>query len=210
MTQQLNLRDAERKAFGMTFQDGLWDIFLGLIISQFAIVPLLTDLGWGDFWSSMVVLPIYLLALWGMRYLKKFITTPRVGLVNYHQERKSKIRKITLITTATLLSGLGFGIVFFYSDAPDGSFFPAAFSIVAMVVFGGGAYFLDFPRLIIYGLLTALSPIIGQLLWINYGAAHHGFPITFGISAAVMIIVGVFMFIRFLQRYPHPTESTQN
>ena len=97
MTRQLNLKDAERKAFGMTFQDGLWDIFLGLVISQFAIVPQLTDLGWDDFWSSMIMLPVYLLALWGFQFIRGIVIMPQIGTVNFCQERKSKIQKVTLI-----------------------------------------------------------------------------------------------------------------
>ena len=207
MTQQLNLRDAERKAFGMTFQDGLWDIFLGIVILQFAIVPQLTDLGWGDFWSSMVMLPVYLIAIWGVRFLKRTITTPRVGLVNYHDERKSKVQKLTLITVGALMLGLIFGLLLFYGDNFSEWFFPAAFSIVAMGTFGGAAYYLDFPRLIVYGVLTALSPLIGQVMFLNWGVLHHGFPITFGISASVMILVGIYSFIRFVQEYQLPIEE---
>ncbi len=208
MRQQLSLKAAERKAFRMTFQDGLWDIFLGLVVLPFAIVPQFTDLGWGDFWSSMVMLPVYLLALLGVRYLKRNITTPRVGLVKYHGERKSKIQKLTLITSGTLLLGLVFGLLLFFVDDFSEWFFPSVFSIVAMAAFGGAAYFLDYPRLIVYGFLTGLSPLVGQVLYLNWGAMHHGFPITFGFSGVVMIAIGVYLFLRFLREYPLLNTST--
>jgi len=207
MTQQLSLKEAERKAFRMTFQDGLWDIFLGIVILQFAIVPQLTDLGWGDFWSSMVMLPVYMLALWGVRFVKRIITTPRVGLVNYHSERKSKIQKLILITSGSLVLGLVFGLIFYYGDNFNEWIFPAAFCIIAIAAFSGAAYYLDFPRLIAYGVLTALSPLVGQFLYLNWGMAHHGFPITFGITAALMILFGLFLFSRFLRDYPLPSEA---
>ncbi len=202
MEKNISLKEAERKAFRMTFQDGLWDIFLGLVILQFALVPLLNDLGWGDFWSSMVMLPGYLLAIWGVRFLKRTVTTPRVGLVTYRSERKSKIQKLTLITTGTLLLGLVFGLLLFVGDDFSEWFFPAVFSIVAMAAFGGAAYYLDYPRLIVYGIFTALSPLVGQALYLNWGAMHHGFPITFGFSGSVMIIIGIWHFVRFLREYP--------
>jgi hypothetical protein len=199
---QLSLKEAERKAFRMTFQDGIWDIFLGLVILQFAVIPLLTDLGWGDFWSSMVMLPVYLLALWGVRNVKRKFTTPRVGLVNFNPERKSKIGKLTLITTGIMVLGLIFGLLFFVGGDFNEWFFPAVFSIVAMATFGGAAYYLDFPRLQLYGIMTALSPLIGQVLYINLDVMHHGFPITFGLSGISMITAGVYLFLRFLREYP--------
>ena len=35
MSTQLNLKEIERKAFRSTYQDGLWDIHLGLIFVRF-------------------------------------------------------------------------------------------------------------------------------------------------------------------------------
>ncbi|MFH1941178.1 MAG: hypothetical protein ABIL68_03660, partial [bacterium] len=63
MIQALDLKALEKKTFRSTFEDGLWDIFIGLIFLQFAVAPLLNDLGLGDFWSSFVFLPVYLIAM---------------------------------------------------------------------------------------------------------------------------------------------------
>ncbi len=204
MNQLISIKDAERKAFRMTFQDGLWDIFLGIVILQFATIPLLTDLGWGDFWSSMAILPVYFLVWFGIRRMKTAVVVPRVGLVNYQDERKRKIRKIPLIASITLVLGLIFGLLFFVSDNFNEWLFPLGFSIVALGAFSGAAYYLDFPRLIVYGVLTAMSPLIGQMLYVTFGAAHHGFPITFGISGLAMIVTGLILFARFLQKYSRP------
>ena len=207
MKNSLNLSAAERKAFGLTFQDGLWDIFIGLMMLQFVIAPLLSDLGWGDFWSSFALLPIYLLALLGMLNLKKTVTAPRVGLVKYHQQRVKKISKLIIVLTVILFLGLIFGLIFFVVDNINDWFFPIAFSVIVLISFGSAVYFLDFPRLFFYGILTALSPLVGQFLYISWGAAHHGFPITFGFSGAVMITIGVYLFIRFLIDYPLPDQG---
>jgi hypothetical protein len=207
MRKQINLKEAERMAFRMTFQDGLWDIFLGVVILQFAIVPYLTDLGWGDFWSSMTILPVYFAALYGLRKLKSSLVVPRVGLVNYHQQRKKKIRKITSITIISLFLGLVFGLVLFVGDDFSEWLFPGLFSVVALGAFSGAAYYLDFPRLMAYGVLTALAPLIGQILYKTIGSVHHGFPITFGVSGSLMIVVGLYLLSQFLQKYPLPDAS---
>ena len=56
MTAEISLKEAERKVFKATFQDGMWDIFIGCIVLQFAIAPLLSS-KLGDFWSSVIFLP---------------------------------------------------------------------------------------------------------------------------------------------------------
>jgi hypothetical protein len=69
------------------------------------------------------------------------------------------------------------------------------------------AYFLDFHRLYVYGLLAGISPLIGEWLWSRGLAPHHGWPITFGVSSAVMILVGLVVFIRLILANPIPAEG---
>ena len=69
------------------------------------------------------------------------------------------------------------------------------------------AYFLDYPRLFLYGILFVLSLIIGEWLWVNKGLPHHGFPITFGITSAIIIIIGLIVFVRLLQNNPLPKKE---
>ena len=65
----------------------------------------------------------------------------------------------------------------------------------------------DFGRLYVYGLLIGLAPIVGEWLYLNTGAPHHGFPITFGIAAGIMILTGLFIFVRLLHDNPVPVEG---
>ena len=54
------------------------------------------------------------------------------------------------------------------------------FGMILLVGFSPAAYFLDFGRLYLYGLLVGFSPLVGEWLW-NLGyVAHHGFPVAFG------------------------------
>lgn len=49
--------------------------------------------------------------------------------------------------------------------------------------------------------------MIGEWLWTQGYATHHGFPITFGISAGIMILVGLAVFVRLLRDNPVPTNE---
>ncbi len=209
MSPVISLKEAERRAFRATFQDGLWDILIGCIFLQFAVGPSLTDFGLGDFWSSMLFLPFYLLVYAGVRAGKKYIVAPRIGLVTYHQTRRARLKKVQVIALIILVIGLIVGIVAFINiSSLSGWIFPALFSLVILVWFSSAAYFLDFSRLYIYAVMTSLAPLVGELLFRYAGAVHHGYPIVFGFSAAVMIGTGLILFVRFLRDYPIPQEAT--
>jgi hypothetical protein len=208
MSPMISLKEAERKVFTSTFRDGLWDIFIGCVILQFAVGPLLTDLGLGDFWSSVVFLPFYLLAYLGLWAGKKFIVAPRIGLVTYHRTRKARLRKVTVISLIILVIGVIVGLLAFNMSNLSEWIFPAILSAVMLGGFSLAAYFLDFTRLYVYGVLVSLSPLVGELLFRYAGAAHHGYPIVFGVSGGLMILTGLFLFIRFLRDYPIPVEGS--
>ena len=93
---------------------------------------------------------------------------------------------------------LGFISAFRFQVMP--SWMPTAIlSLVFLVIFSLAAYFLNVNRLAIYGLLLALSPLVGEFLYRQWGVPHHGFPVTFGFSAAVMLGAGLFLFVRLIR-----------
>ena len=204
MSHQISLKDAERKVFQSTFADGLWDVFLGCFALQFAIAPLLS-VSMGDFWSSAIFLPFFggvYLVIWVVR---KKIVAPRIGEVEFGAARKTRLKKFTVTMLVINLIAFILGLVaaFRFSSIP--AMGPTIiFSLILLIGFSTAAYFLDFPRLYLYGLLGALAPLIGEWLYQNLGASHHGFPIVFGVIAGIMILTGLVIFARFLLNNPLP------
>jgi hypothetical protein len=47
-----------------------------------------------------------------------------------------------------------------------------------------------------------VAPLVGEWLYQNYGAQHHGYPIVFGICSGVIILTGLVIFARFLKDNP--------
>jgi hypothetical protein len=78
----------------------------------------------------------------------------------------------------------------------------ARFSLILLVGFSLAGYFLEFPRLYLYGVLLALAPLIGELLYVHLHVPHHGFPVVFGAAASLMIGTGLVLFIRLLRDHP--------
>jgi hypothetical protein len=207
MSQKISLKEAERKAFTSTFQDGLWDIFIGCFLLQFSIGPFLGPT-LGDFWSSVVFLPFFALVFLVIWFVKKYVIAPRVGIVKFGQWRVTRMIRfnvgMVLALTVSLLLGI-LSLVQFGSI--PGWIHTARFSLIFLITFCAAAYFLDFTRLYIYGVLIALSPLIGEVLYVYLKVSHHGFPITFGITAGLIILTGLVLFVRFLQDYPLPTDQ---
>ena len=208
MSQRISLKDAERKVFQSTFADGLWDVFIGCSFPlQLTIAPLLS-VSMGDFWSSAIFLPF-----WGTIYLviwlvRKKVVKPRIGRVEFGATRIKRLKKFTIMMLIVnviafilgIVAALGFGRL----PTPGPSL---TMGLTLLIGFSTAAYFLDFPRLYIYGLLGALAPLIGEWLYQNMGASHHGFPIVFGTLAGVMVLTGLVTFIRFLRNNPLPTGN---
>lgn len=188
MSQDINLKEIQRKAWTSYFQDGLWDIFFGLLMLTMGIRAL-TD----NVWFTFVIGAAVLVALLG----KKLITIPRVGRVKFGPARKVKQKKLmavvgisvvaTLVLLLLALSGL---------DLLTTGVRAAIQGVGFALLFGLMAYFMDFGRLYAYGLLFAIGMVLWELLGDPIG------PIAFCVSGSVALLIGLVMLVRFLREYP--------
>jgi hypothetical protein len=210
MQTPVSLKSAERKVFQTTFADGLWDIFIGCFALEFAIAPLLSA-SLGDFWSSVIFLPFLGLVYLAIWLARKYVIKPRIGLVSFGKARKDKLRKFSAIMVVIniLVFILGILTAFTFgkisgggSVAQFGTFISFFLGLFLLAGFSIAAYLLDYPRLYIYGLLLFAAPPIGEWLFQNHGATHHGYPIVFGFTAGVMILTGLVLFVRLLKNNP--------
>lgn len=202
MSQMISLKEAERKVFRTTFNDGLVDIFLGCFFLMMVIGPYLSEY-LGDFWASAVFLPFWGLVYLTLRYIRKQVVAPRTGVVKFGQVRIAKLKKFTYIMLVVniLVLILGLVVAANYMKVP-GQITSVMFGMILLIGFTTAAYLLDFNRLYFYGLLVGIGPLVGEWLWSHGYVTHHGFPITFGISSATMILTGLAVFARFLRDNP--------
>jgi hypothetical protein len=203
MSQPLSLKEAERKAFKSTFQDGLWDIYLSLIFMGFAFGAFLDTLGVSEAGTMIIWMSYVLLAFLLMWIGKRFVTVLRIGLVKFGPTRKARLMKIRTVLLASVVLGLIVWIAFALgSDNLSAGLMLGIFALNILVVFGLMAYFMDFERLYIYAVLYALSKPVGELL-----AEYAGLPnptYTFLVTGGASVIVGIVLFVRFLRDYPVP------
>ena len=207
MTGQISLKEAEKKAFRIRHDDGLWDILLGCFFLVFAIAPFLSP-SLGDFWSSAVFVPFWGMVFLLVRLIRKWVVVPRMGVVKLGRARKTKLLKLSIVMLVVNVVAFIVGIVAAMTVGSVPGQMPAIIlGLTLLIGFSVAAYFLDFTRLYVYGLLVGLSPLIGEWLWTQGLASHHGFPITFGTAAGIMMLVGLFVFFRLLRDNPVPIEG---
>ncbi len=191
MNAPLNLKELERKAFRSFYQDGIWDIFFGLIMLAMYISSLFNESGNGGLKTLSLILP-EIFAVMFLIFGKKYITAPRLGNVEFGKTRKRNLVYIFGINVFSLILGLG---LFFAFDrlSPDASkselLVPLGLGFWIAFMTSLMAFFLDFDRLYIYGLI--------------YGAAFTAvllldLPILFLIASLLILLPGLAIFTRFL------------
>lgn len=208
MPGEISLRETERRMFAIKFQDGLIDIAIGCFLLEFVVGPYLSP-ALGDFWGSVVTfLPFWVIILPVLWLVHRYVVTPRVGSVKYGAWRVSRIKRFNVVVLIVLVLSSILGLLSAVEfDAVPGWVHSARFSLIFLITFSITAYFLDLTRLYVYGILIALAPLIGELLYQYLKVPHHGIPVTFGLGGIAITLAGVIQFVRFLR--DHPQQSDQ-
>lgn len=214
MNENMDLKKIEKKIWISYFQDGVWDIFIGLLLLNFGIAPFIGAVINGDYsqseLSDLISYSIILIVAYIILYCgKKYITAPRLGRVKFSTERISKAKKTTIVFGLSVL----FGALVFILIATDSLLFnntlqfgAIAFGINAIIVFSAWAYFFDFTRLYLYGWFFAASIVLVEISRPYVGSTFDN-VIGFGVFGGIIILIGLAYLIRFIQKYPLPKEE---
>lgn len=196
------LNRIERDMFRVSIRDGIIDLQIGIILLNFAIVPFLS-VYLGDFWSSATFLIVWPAAIYGLRAYRKRYVLPRTGKIEYGAHRKRKLTNLNILMVIFNVIALILGVISFtqFSFLP-GWVYTFRLSILLLIGFSLPGYMLDYPRLYAYGLMVATAPILGELLFSANLVRHHGFPLAFGFSGTVIIILGLIDLLRIFRNYP--------
>ena len=203
MTQEMNLKEMERKAWTAYFDDGLLDITAGLFVLAFGIgmttrYTYLTALSW--------------MVIFFFAAAKKSITVPRAGLVKFSPERERRMKKETLFYvvffTITAFIGLGFFIAMAIGIPQSVKTIVGELALVTYeLIIAAGlcfvAYWKQIKRFYAYAGITLVIIVAG--LFIDMPEVNPLTIIGYQFFAAGIIILftGLFVLARFLRRYPN-------
>jgi hypothetical protein len=216
MLSMLDLETIERKAYRSTYEDGLWDMYMGTIVAAMAIFVYRPPGGYSPI-NIILMVVVITLSLVLFTAGKKYITQPRMGQVRFGQLRQQKKRTLAIIMGVLVLfqAGLvgltalgwfnpGFGARLFgslggYSQelllvASLGSLFVG----LPMLVI---AYYNDFPRGYYIAIMMALAVFLMIL------TNQPIYPLVIG---GLIFLPGLVLFIRFLRKYPLPRSEEAN
>jgi len=204
----LDLKDLEKKAWKSFFDDGLWDIYLGLLLALMGISGAFDNTSLSEDQVMMIYLGLMLFVMLAFWFGKRFIVAPRIGRVKFQAKKR---RKIGIVLTISVIVGL---VAWWFTAgmtnvSPEQrtnfkEIFPLVYALNVLIVFSVIAYFTSFERLYYIGILFALPVPIDQWLYDSYDI-NLGY-IAFLIPAVIIVGVGIWYFVRFLDNYPRVPE----
>lgn len=204
----IDLKELERQAFRSTFQDGLWDIYLGLMLLPMTVwFVMVVPNDFPDALSLSVMMILLLLPYILFRSSKKYFVIPRLGLVKFREGRQKKRKKLGLALSLSVMGTVILVIMTARAVIPTVGSLPlwavpiGLFGVKIIIVFSLLAYYLDFSRAYLYGWFYALA--ILDLM--RSMGAEAAFLVLAPLFATIMIAVGSVLFIRFLRGHP-PVE----
>jgi hypothetical protein len=211
MSESYDLHQIRRRTIQLTtFEDGLWDILLGITFMSLAIYPVTREL-LGPVWN--LVLFLCLLALWVVLQLllRHLVSEPRIGYVR--SRRTPKLRLLVIFTALMVL--ITFGLVIWTllnpraisslpsipAGAPPGRSYLVELIVVFVmgVLFSAMGYLFGVTRLYFYGWMLGLANLASVYMEHNAGWT---FLIPMAIAAGIIILIGCVRLLRFLRKYP--------
>jgi hypothetical protein len=216
MSTQIDLKELEKKAFKSNFEDGLWDIYLGMLLLQISFSAFLYALDLGPLWILLILVLFVGLVFAAFWAAKKYLITPRMGLVTFSEERKRKKKKVSLILSISVLFGVfvfGLTLGLYWLAVNDatsdlvqyGWMVPfGLFLVNAVVVFSLIAYYYDYSRAYLYGWFYGLAYPLNIALDEVFGIRFPLFSLVF---STIMIGIGLILFVRFMRTHPLVEEQ---
>lgn len=210
-----DLRTLEQHTFRTVTDDGLWDVLIAAVFANLAIAPLLSE-DLGDFWSSALLAPVWLATYLVIRVVRHRIIAPRVGTVRFGADRQRRLLRLGVVMVAVNAIAAGLGVIAFIGVAlgwvdlgTGGMGYPLLLGIVILIGFSVAASFTSIFRYYLYGLMLAVAALVGEWLWREGLATHHGYPIAFGAAAAIIFITGIVRFTAIVRSHPlqHHSET---
>jgi hypothetical protein len=199
-----DLKEVERRAFRGFYQDGLWDIYFGLLLVCVYLFTLLEGQGvWIRFAAYLVIFGGTYALFWAGR---KWITAPRLGQVRFGPQRRVRKIKMVLLLTVSVVVNIALVAVAVLArrdPALQGAWSQAgnwlgwgmgAWIAVLIALLG---YWMDFDRLMYYAVFFGGSFTVAEVWRSTFG---------FLVVGAGMIIIGLVFLLRFLRNHPLPRD----
>ncbi len=206
MSDNIDLKELEKKAWKSTLEDGIFEIYFGILHLSLTIGVVLDEVLPFPY-NSIIAFSIIGLGLIFFFIAKKYVSQPRLGKVKFGLSRiKRKFKTIAVLTVnfflllIIYLIGINFNLPGYLYGLIVGLLF---FTLPLCFV----AYFLQFNRLYAIAFLLGLSFFLDELFALFLIPEPFDSLLAFGIVSIMILSIGIVVFIRFLKKYPLPKEE---
>ncbi len=205
--QSTDLKALEKQAFSRFYEDGLFDLLLGLMMVALSFGVVIADWLDSELASLLAMLAVAVVLAGAFMFMRARVVRPRLGDFTPRAERRRRITATRLVLLGSFVLGMAlFGIVGVAGvmGTPPTEvevLLPVIWFVNATVVLGLMAYLLDVPRMFLYGVLFGLAgPLLiwPDVLW-NVRVPP---PMIFTVLAVPIVAIGAWKLVRFLQNYP--------
>ena len=216
MSEPYDLRQIRQRTFQlMSFEDGLWDLLLGIIFMFLAIYPVTREL-LGPVWNLVLFLSLLALMIVAQLVVRHLVSEPRIGYVR--PRRSPKLRLLGIIAVVMVLITFGLVVLTLLGAGPVSTpAVPAGASagrsytveLITLLVMGGlfsaMGYLFGVTRMYFYGWMLGLAYLASVYMEHNAGWT---FLIPMAIAAGIILLIGFVRLVRFLRKYPLPVEAS--
>jgi hypothetical protein len=218
---RLNLRAIEARGWKAMHENGLFDLFFGVVLSANALSMLLDELGVAAAIRIGATLVLYAAGIVGSWRLRRRYVVPRTGTARFGASRQRRIHWTRLVLAASVLLTLTLLALITIARFPPshwfgalGDFAPSALiGIIILIPLAVISYAFDSPRMAIHGMLFVGAEFATVVLERSLSVPAPG-AIAFGSAAVVSLTIGLIVFARFLRTVPHvrrlPSEVMTN
>jgi hypothetical protein len=204
MNDALNLLTIERRAWRAFLNDGLWDIFLGLLLVAMAAGTLVDETALPEVTGTLIFVGLEAIAFVVALAGKRWITRPRLGQVKFGPRRARNKLIVVAVLCVSVVFGLAMTLL--ASRLGGSALMPGLWVVNAILVFGLMAYFLDYGRLYVIGALYALVVPVDYVL--KHAAKLDITFAVFGLPGLIIVAMGLVVLVRFMRTYP--VQPVQN
>jgi hypothetical protein len=182
------LKILERRIANQYMEDGLWDMYLGLMAFAFGLTILL-DI---SYLAAIAVSIGFALQRLG----KTLVTFPRIG---YIRLRSAKKASVAAIFSAVLILGVMVFLLFMLGDENPVKTFVTNNKLLFLAVIWGGSIALaglslQVNRYYLYALLLFSAVIFSDLV--------GGLGLNLTITGLLIMLAGLIVMVRFIRKYP--------
>jgi hypothetical protein len=192
MQTDLDLKAVKKKVYMSYFQDGLWDILLGVYL-----------LGWGlSIWLDITAVMggfwvgFYFLVLG----LKRLLIYPRSGYIKLNEARKQQMKMVLLGIVLFILGLVVFGGIFISRPAWLGDYIIFILITMMAVCVALLGYWWRVSRWYVFSAVTFAGAVAQQWLGLQL-------ELGFFVPGGVIAFCGLWLLFRFLRKYPRPTRE---